>query len=155
MFIDTEGANQRLMFWQMYQRDINGFLYWCVNYYGYKEGPHPPEGTTVHMQDPWKTVNTKIPNDLGKVIYGCGFLFYPGSDVGVSGAVPSIRAKIVRDGCDDIELLYLAEKYLGASWLKDKTREGTPDLTTFVKGDKFEELRIEIGNALEAAMKNQ
>ncbi len=153
MFIDTEGVNQRLMFWQMYQRDINGFLYWSVNYYGYKEGPHPPEGTQVTLQDPWKTVNTKIPNGEGKTIYGCGFLFYPGMAVGAGGAVPSIRAKIVRDGVDDIELFYLAEQYLGEEWLKNKTREGTPCLTEYVSGDDFVKLRIEIGNALEAALK--
>ena len=153
MFIDTKGENQRLMFWQMYQRDIEGFLYWSVTYYGYKEGPHPPEGTTVHMQDPWKTVNTKIPNDKGQAIYGCGFLFYPGSNVGISGPVPSIRAKIVRDGCDDIEMFRFAEQYLGKDWLIAKTKEGTPTLTEFVNADKFAALRIEIGNAIEAAVK--
>ncbi len=152
MFIDTEGVHQRLMFWQMYQRDIDGFLYWSVNFYGHKEGPNRPEGSPVTLQDPWKTVNTNITNGDGKVIYGCGFLFYPGMAVGAGGAVPSIRAKIVRDGVDDIELLYLAEQYLGEEWLKNKTKEGTPSLTEFVSGDEFIKLRIEIGNALEAAL---
>ncbi|MBQ8254869.1 MAG: DUF4091 domain-containing protein [Clostridia bacterium] len=151
LFIDTEGKNQRLMFWQMYQRDIEGFLYWAVNYYGYKEGPHFEGNGT--QQNPWHTVNTKIPNGQGKTIYGCGFLFYPGSDVGISGPVPSIRAKIVRDGCDDIEMLRFAEQYLGKEWLIEKTKEGTPTLTKYASSDKFTALRIEIGNAIEAAIK--
>jgi hypothetical protein len=151
MFIDTVGANQRYMFWQMYQRDIEGFAYWSVNYYGYKEGPGSDGVGTV--QNPWLTVNTKIPNGEGKTIYGCGFLFYPGTYVGATGAVPSIRAKIVRDGCDDIELLYLAEQYLDPVWLSEKLAEGTPNLTTFASGDKLATIRIAIGNALEAAMK--
>ena len=156
MFIDTEGANQRLMFWQFWQRDIDGFLYWSINYYGYKEGPNAYDQGIKNptMQNPWKTVNTKIPSDKG-TIYGCGFLFYPGQDVGYGGAVPSIRAKIVRDGCDDIELLNLAEQYLGKEWLLEKTYKATPSLTEFVDEDKFAAFRIEIGNALEAAMKNQ
>lgn len=151
MFIDTVGANQRLMFWQFWQRDIDGFLYWCVVYYGYEEGPNPTGKVT--MQNPWKTVNTKITSNLG-TIYGCGFLFYPGYDVGYGGAVPSIRAKIFRDGCEDVELLNLAEKYLGKEWVQTKTKEGTPTLTEFASGDKYAALRIEIGNALEAALKN-
>ena len=156
MFIDTEGANQRLMFWQFWQRDIDGFLYWSINYYGYKEGPNAFDQGIKNptMQNPWKTVNTKIPSDKG-TIYGCGFLFYPGQDVGYGGAVPSIRAKIVRDGCDDIELLNLAEQYLGKEWLLEKTYKATPSLTEFVDADKFAAFRIEIGNALEAALKNQ
>ncbi len=156
MFIDTEGTNQRFMFWQFWQRDIDGFLYWSINYYGYKEGPNAFDLGIKNptMQNPWKTVNTKITSNEG-TIYGCGFLFYPGQDVGYGGAVPSIRAKIVRDGVDDIEMFYLAEQYLGKEWLLEKTYEGTPSLTEFVSADKFASLRIEIGNALEAALKNQ
>ncbi len=156
MFIDTEGVNQRLMFWQIYQRDIEGFLYWSVSFYGFKEGGNPwldNPNAIATMQDPWETTNTKITNGQGKTIFGCGFLFYPGKQVGYGGAVPSIRAKIVRDGVDDIELFYLAEKYLDKDWLMEKTKEGTPSLTEYTSDDKFAALRIEIGNALEAAMK--
>ncbi len=151
MFVDTEGVNQRLMFWQMYQRDIEGFLYWGTNYYGYKEGPNYEGNATP--QDPWETVNTKIPNGDGQTIYGCGLLFYPGKKVGIPNCCPSIRAKIIRDGVDDIELFYLAEDILGKDWLVNKTKEGTSSLTSYTDADSFAALRIEIGNALEAAMK--
>ena len=67
--------------------------------------------------------------------------------------VPSLRAKIVRDGIDDIEMFYLAEKYLDNDWLMEKAKEGTPTLTSYSTSDKFVSLRIEIGNALEEAMK--
>ncbi len=144
MFLDTEGVNQRLMFWQCYQRNVVGFLYWGTNYYGYNS-----EGGT---RDPWNTVDTGIPNGDNERIYGCGFLFYPGTKVGIPGCVPSIRAKIVRDGIDDIELFYLAETVLGKDWLLSKTYEATPSLTEFTDGDTFAALRIEIGNAIEAAM---
>lgn len=145
LFIDTEGVNQRLMFWQIYQRNIEGFLYWSINSYG----------TTKYgsRQDPWKNTNTGIPGENNVTIYGCGFLFYPGRQVGLIDCVPSIRAKIVRDGVDDIELFYLAEEYLGKEWLLEKTKEGTPSLTEYTTSDNFASLRIEIGNALEAAMK--
>jgi hypothetical protein len=150
MFIDTEGEVQRLMFWQIYQRDIEGFLYWCVNYYGYEEGTAFMQNATP--QNPWETTNTKITTAKGKTIYGCGFLFYPGKEVRAGLAVPSIRAKIVRDGVDDIEMFYLAEKYLDKNWLMEKVKKGTPTLTEYVSGDEYASLRIEIGNALEAAL---
>jgi hypothetical protein len=147
LFIDTLGANQRMLFWQIWQRDIDGFLYWSVVSYGW-EGTEPNRT----LKNPWETVNTGISSNKG-TIYGCGFLFYPGYHVGYGGAVPSIRAKNVRDGCDDVELLNLAEQYFGKEWLLEKTKEGTPTLTEFVNSDKYAALRIEIGNALEAAMK--
>lgn len=143
LFIDTEGVNQRLMFWQMYQRDIEGFLYWSVNSYG------------RITKNPWENVNTGISGENGVTIYGCGFLFYPAKYVGQTNCVPSIRAKIIRDGVDDIELFYLAEKYLGKDWVLEKTKKGTPSLTEYTTDDGFAALRIEIGNALEVAMKNQ
>ena len=153
LFIDTEGVHQRLLFWQIYQRDIDGFLYWRVNFYGYKEGNAFMENATP--QNPWETTNTKVTNGEGKTIFGCGFLFYPGRDVRAGLVVPSIRAKIVRDGIDDIEMFYLAEKYLEKDWLMKKAKEGTPSLTEYSTSDKFVALRIEIGNAIEAELKNK
>jgi hypothetical protein len=151
LFIDTEGVNQRLLFWQMYQRDVEGFLYWGANYYGAEVNPE--DNTALGLQNPWDTVKSKVTNGEGQPIYGEGFLFYPGRDVGIGGGVPSIRAKIIRDGVDDIEMFYLAEEYLGKDWLIEKTKEGTPTLTEYSSNDKFASLRIEIGNALEAALK--
>ncbi|MBO5039610.1 MAG: DUF4091 domain-containing protein [Clostridia bacterium] len=151
LFINTDGVVQRLMFWQMYERNIEGFLYWKINYYGYEEGPAFRPNSTP--QNPWETVNTQIRGDNGKVIFGCGFLFYPGTQMRAGLVVPSLRAKIVRDGIDDIEMFYLAEKYLDNDWLMEKAKEGTPTLTSYSTSDKFVSLRIEIGNALEEAMK--
>ncbi len=157
LFIDTEGVHQRLMFWQIFQRDIDGFLYWGTDMYGFVEGTRPYENGIEKptMQNPWETTNTKVTNGDGQTIYGCGFLLYPGSTVGYGGACPSIRLKIVRDGVDDVELFYLAEKYLDNDWLIEKTKEGTPTLIEYTTNDKFASLRIEIGNALEAALKNK
>ncbi len=152
LFIDTEGVNQRLMFWQIYQRDIEGFLYWSSCWYR-NNSPWDEDGTNaLVVEDPWKDGKSITDGD-GKTVYGEGWLLYPGVKVGYGGACPSIRAKIVRDGIDDIEMFYLAEKYLDKAWIMEKTREGTPTLTEYVSGDKYVALRIEIGNALEAAMK--
>ncbi len=142
MFIDTPGNVLRSMYWQMYQRDCVGFLYWSTTHYG--------EGV-----DPWNSVYTKINDGDGKPVYGCGFLLYPGMKVGIPGAVPSIRLKISRDGIDDIELFYLAEELLGKDWVLEKTEEVTATLTTYCDNATFDKVRIEIGNAVEAALANE
>ncbi len=151
MFLNTKGVNQRLMFWQMYQRDVEGFLYWATNFYGYTE-TQGPNGITYKPQNPWDTVNTNLTDGKGNTIYGCGFIFYHGLKIGFPACVPSIRAKIVRDGVDDIELFYIAEEYLGKNWIVNKTNQGTASLTRYTDDDTFAALRIEIGNALEKAI---
>ena len=77
---------------------------------------------------------------------------YPGVTVHVEGAVPSLRLKILRDGIDDIELMYLAEKHLGREWVMEKVNEATPTLTSYTTEENFYKLRKEIGDALEKAL---
>ena len=145
LFIDTDGIVQRLMMWQHYQRDITGFLYWQTTSWGYRE-----EGSDM---DPWEKVYNGVNDGEGKAVYGEGYLLYPGTPVGVSGAVASSRLKILRDGIDDIEMFYLAEEYLGKDWVMAKINEATPTLTTYTTEENFYKIRKEIGDALEAAMK--
>ncbi len=147
LFIDTEGIVHRLMMWQHYQRDITGFLYWQTTAWGYRE-----EGSDMN---PWDKAYNGVNDGNGKAVYGEGYLLYPGSPVGVSGAVASSRLKMLRDGIDDIELFYLAEKEFGKDWVMNYVNEATPTLTTYTSEENFYKLRKEIGDALEAALKAQ
>ncbi len=132
--VDDEGIESRVLFWQMYQRDIDGFLYWSSNYWG-----------LLKDENPWEDIDT-----FGNGIYGDGILFYPGEKAHRVGPVASIRLKIIRDGIDDIELLYLAEDVLGKDAVKDLAAKVSKSLTTVdVTSDEFAALRIEIGNAIE------
>ena len=136
--------------------DVEGFLYWSSCWYRRKDGSDPwdADGGAFVLEDPWESAASITDGD-GKPVYGEGWLLYPGTPVGYGGACPSIRLKIVRDGIDDIEMFYLAEKYLDKEWIVEKTKEGTPTLTEYSSGDKYASLRIEIGNALEEAIKNK
>ncbi len=145
LFINTKGINQRAMFWQLYQRDIEGFLYWSTTSWGY-------HGTHI---SPWNNVHNGVGDGDGKPVYGEGFLFYPGNPVGIPEPVGSIRLKICRDGVEDIETFYLAEELLGKDWIIEKSMEVTDSLTTYCDDATFAAIRIEIGNALEAAHKNK
>ena len=53
----------------------------------------------------------------------------------------------------DVELLAMAEKQFGREWIMERVNEATPTLTTYTTYDRFEAIRKEIGDALEAALK--
>ena len=150
LFIDTDGLVQRLMMWQHYQKEVSGFLYWGTTSWGY----HGNDGV-----NPWETPYNGVrgcnPGEEANAepICGEGFLLYPGSVIGREGAIGSIRMKILRDALDDIELLALAEKYLGKEWVMAKVNEATPTLTTHTTPERFIEIRKEIGDAIEALAK--
>lgn len=143
MFVDVAGLDQRVIFWQQYQRNIDGFLYWSSNAWGY-------HGKTT---DPWEDLFNGVGDGEGNPVYGEGLIFYPGNKLGFEGPVTSLRMKIMRDGIDDCEMFYLATKYLGDAYVKEKINRVTSNLTTInVNNDEFASIRIEIGNDLEKAI---
>ena len=70
---------------------LTGMTYWAVDYW---------------RNDPYTDVIYH--NDAGGSFPGAGVLVYPGGPAGVSGVVPSIRLKRIRDGVEDYDLLALA-----------------------------------------------
>ncbi len=136
--VDDEGLTSRVLFWQFYQRDIDGFLYWHSSYYS----------MLGNGGNPWDSVDT-----FENGIYGDGILIYTGSGAGLSKNSPvgSIRLKIIRDGIDDIELLYMAEEAFGREWVDERVNKVSKSLTSVdISSDAFASLRIEIAEALEA-----
>jgi hypothetical protein len=148
LFIDTDGLMHRLVIWQHFQRDLSGFLYWGTTSWGY----HGNDGINP-WETPYNGVNGCNPGETAGPVYGEGFLMYPGAAIGREGAIGSIRIKILRDALDDIELLSLASKVLGKEWVMAKVDEATPTLTTYTTHERFVEIRKEIGDAVEAALK--
>lgn len=141
--VDDEGITSRVLFWQMYQRDVDGFLYWHTSYYA-----QLPNGG-----NPWGSVDT-----FGDGILGDGILIYTGTGAGFSKNTPvsSIRLKIIRDGIDDIELLYMAEEHFGREWVDERANKVSKSLTSVdITSDAFAALRIEIAEAIEAKLNNQ
>ncbi len=135
--VDDEGIVSRVLFWQFYQRSIEGFLYWHSSYYA----------MLGNGGNPWGSVDT-----FQNGIYGDGILIYTGTGAGLGQNTPvaSIRLKIIRDGIDDIELLYMAEELFGREWVDERADKVSKSLTTVdVTSDQFAALRIEIGNAIE------
>lgn len=135
------GYNQRVLFWQQYQRGIHGLIYWSSTAWN-----------TNRKVNPWDSLDTGLYDATKRRVYGDGILFYPGNEISATPTV-SIRMKIMRDGIDDMELLMMAAKTLGNKWVNEKVNSITSSLTSIeATEDAFVQIRIEIGNALEKAL---
>ncbi len=127
-----EGLHSRVLFWQMYQRNVEGFLYWAAD---------------AWTEDPWNDIDSF---DSGW--HGDGIMMYPSEAVNGAPSA-SIRLKLMRDGVDDVELLYMAEELFGREWVDAKVNSVTTSLTSIeVTNDEFAALRIEIAEAIEAEL---
>ncbi|MCR5263047.1 MAG: DUF4091 domain-containing protein, partial [Clostridiales bacterium] len=98
LYVDEDGLDHRLMFWQQRAADVTGFLYWCANYWS-------------ATPDPWQSMVT-VP-DLSKTVYGDGSVLYSGVPAGVDGACGSLRLMQISEGVEDFDLLTLAIEKLG------------------------------------------
>ncbi len=137
LFVDENGLDHRVLFWQQYRYGVEGFLYWCTNYW-------------LKTNDPWTDVDTKT---LKYPVYGEGLLLYPGDKVGINGPVASLRLKAVRDGIEDYKLLLLAEETLGKNYILNKVISVSPDVANVsVNNVSFSEIRNIIGNDIENAL---
>ncbi len=134
LFVDQKGVQHRILFWQQYAYNVDGFLYWSTNHWS-------------EVGDPWASMVT-VP-ELSLDVYGDGSLLYNGSQVGLDDACPSLRLLAVRDGIEDYEMLRMAEEKFGRDWVDEKIAKVTPSLTNYSKSsENFEAVRHEIGDAL-------
>ena len=91
--IDDHLLGARVLNWMMYDYNIDGNLYWCVNAW-------KVDGRT---EDVYDVVDPTHMN-------GDGYLFYPGIDYGLDVPVSSLRMETIRDGMEDYEYLYELEQ---------------------------------------------
>ena len=134
MFIHYQGTRHRLLFWQQYQQDLTGLLYWSSVYW--------------EKANPWFSSVTW--NSYGAC--GDGSWFYPGPAAGLKEPVPSLRLKNIADGLEDYDLLRMAEEKLGRNYCLDKAGQLSQSLTSYT-GDpaKVESVRAAILKDLAAA----
>jgi hypothetical protein len=134
--IDMPAMLQRTLPWQQKRENLEGLLYWDVNYWEKK-----------FVGDPWENMDT-----LGTGYYGDGSLVYPGNRVGVDGPVSSVRLEVFRDGLEDYDYLALADRLLGPEAAKAFVARITRSLTDYERDPlKLEQVRRELGDAIEAA----
>ena len=145
LLMETEAVRHRILFWQQKLYNVDSFLYYLVNDW-YEIG----ENNGLNK----KYENT--PGADGFDCYGNGVLLYCGQDFDVYGAVESIRMETVRDGIEDFEYLTMITEMYG----KDVTDAIIHRLTTSLSNyntdtDNFTDLRIALGNIIEATLAEQ
>ncbi len=132
MPIRFNGLNHRLLFWQQYDYDITGFLYWGTAYWNLCKNPW----LCAKSFDIWETA-------------GDGTMLYPGEYIGVDGPVGSLRLKNVSAGLDDYDYLNMAEEQFGEEWVNDEINKVITALDEFTSdAELFEQVRREIGARL-------
>jgi len=108
---DCPLIESRLLMWQMYHQQVDGFLYWAFNAWR-SEGNDAP--IDVGRQAPlldwnvtsvWRWSSGAVQSWL----HGDGRLLYPGLD----GPIGSIRLANMRDGLQDWEYLWLLSQRTG------------------------------------------
>jgi hypothetical protein len=138
MYVNEDGLDHRILFWQQHLVGATGFLYWHTNYWRL-------------INDPWENMAT-VP-DLSPNVFGDGSMLYNGNKVGLDGPCASVRLETVRDGMEDCEMLLMADSVLGREWVLSKLKAVTLDLKTYTESPElFNAVRNEIGNELEKAL---
>lgn len=100
VWIDSPITETRVWLWQTWKHDLDGILYWSVNWWP--------------LADPWRTGETF------KVSNGDGNFLYPDAS---GKPIASIRWEVLRDGFEDYELFCMLEA------ARDEIGDGNPALT--------------------------
>jgi len=127
MFIHQQGTRHRLLFWQQYQRNITGLLYWDSVYWD--------------KANPWLNSATWGRDSSS----GDGSWFYPGPAVGLNEPIPSLRLKNITDGIEDYDLLRMAEAKFGRGYCVKKAAQLSASLTSYTANpERIDNVRVSI-----------
>lgn len=131
LFIHQDAIRHRILFWQQYQRDVEGFLYWNSIY--------------CNKGNPWETSKTWDKYESA----GDGCLIYPGKYMDIDEPVATLRLKNVADGMEDYAYLRLCEEIKGSEWVEQKILEITDSLTSYTVDDiLLQTVRRELADAI-------
>lgn len=125
--MDDDGIANRIIGWMMFDYDVEGMLYWCVNYY-----------QTADIY--------KYPSVYLSAV-GDGQLLYPGSKFGIFGPISSRRVEGIREGFEDYECLLLIENAILAYNQENGTDYDPKELMAWIYEDLYEGTIPERDNA--------
>jgi len=137
----TDGTAKRVLFWQQYLYDIDGFHYWHTNnwlaYFNIWE-----EGYEDKKQKPIAATGAYT---------GDGCLVY--WDPNTYQPIGSLGLEATRDGIEDFQLLRMAERVLGKETVMAYTERLTTSLTEYTTDAALlAQVKAELSVALEAAL---
>jgi hypothetical protein len=114
---------------------LTGLLYWRVDQWS---------------PDPWVDVNNAGTYSSSNYP-GEAQLLYPGTDVGIGGAAPSMRLKWLRDGVEDYDYYALLDKAGKGAWALAQIATVAPDWSGWTRDpSSLSATRQALGEALDA-----
>ena len=133
LFATYQGTMSRVLMWQQYKYNVKGLLYWSVN--AWSNGAE------------WRKIDAEFP-------YGDGRLIYCGKRYGLYGPIGSIRLEYLRDGIEEFRYPKYGPGQLWETLADEIVARVTKGiLDTHVVSGKMTDVRNEMGDLIEAAMK--
>ena len=171
--IDNTGLQTKMLFWQMYQLDVEGYLYYGANFwteYDDINGIYVDTTVTGNRKGAWK-VNLHPTYADGHPVYGNGMLFYTASMASLTTVdyIGSVRVELMRDGIEEYQMFTMLEELCGDKAADDIVNSVSKNVINYISLPEFDRSafdsslddydvmamkRIELGNAVEAASDN-
>ncbi|MGM9635564.1 MAG: hypothetical protein ACI3YE_05355, partial [Candidatus Avispirillum sp.] len=167
--IENTGLQTKLLFWQLYQEDVTGYLYYATNGWEVFDSRNDNYIDNTSTGDRtncgWKT--NKVYSGTG-YIYGDGVMFYGASQAKILGTsyIGSLRVELMRDGIEEYQMLTMLEDLKGKDAAKAVVSKVSKNVVNYLSMPAFStsawssdmdeydimaSVRKELGNAVEAA----
>ena len=165
--IEHTGLQTKMLFWQLFQEDATGYLYYDVNKWSVD---YVDNTVTGNRTGKWK-VNAKN-TAQGYTTYSSGILFYQAIQGGFTNGleyVGSIRIEMIRDGIEEYQMLTMLEDLRGSEAADAIVESVSKNVVNYLSLPGFDRsafdsklddydvmamVRIELGNQLEAASRD-
>ena len=125
--MDDDGIVTRLVPWMMFDYNVDGMIYWCVNYY--------------------QTEDTYTYPSVYLDVVGDGQLVYPGEKFGIFGPLSSRRLESIREGMEDYECLLMIEDAILAYNEANGTMHDPEELMEFIYEDLYDGMKPQRENS--------
>ncbi len=174
--IENTGLQTKMLFWQLYQNGVTGYLYYGSNNwneYDYQNGNFVDNTITGNRQRTgWRTnkhiYNKGTANE--HAIYGNGTLFYGPLQgrLNTVNYIGTVRVEQMRDGIEEYQMLTMLEEYKGSEAAQALVSKVSTNTVNYLSLNNFDTsawdssmdeydimaaVRLELGNAVEAAVR--
>ncbi len=140
--VGTPCTEKRILFWQQYQNDIDGYLQFHTMVWNRKYDFWAED----YEDHRWKPVATGVDGGDGD---GMMIYWHPVT----KEPIGSLTVEANRDGIEDFQLLRMAEDLLGKDVAMSYAKRITTAVNVYTKdADLLAQVRLELGNAVEAAL---
>ncbi|MBR5767967.1 MAG: DUF4091 domain-containing protein [Clostridia bacterium] len=140
IYTSVPGVEKRIIFWQQYLMDIDGFLYYQTTMWN-------------RVADVWdrEYEDTEHPARPGMdIAEGGGVLMY--WDPVTGDPIGSLSLESVRDGIEDFQLMKMAEKIIGRDGVMEYVNRITTGLYDYTRDpDVLEQVKCELFDVVEGA----